>query len=254
MRYVALKIAYIGNIFYGSQIQPGKRTVEGDILSDLDKIGQHDPDLRMAGRTDRGVNAIGNVASLRTDFPDNGKLLSALNAVSSDVFYLAAADVDETFNPRHAEERTYRYVLNADELDVRLVKECAELFVGEHDFTNFCKMDDRSPVVNMISVTITESGNTIVIEFTADHFLWNMIRRIVAAIESVAKGKATKDDVKDALNGKAISFGLARPDALTLCDIVYDGVQFKRYDTFEKRLDERSFSISLEKMFYDSLK
>lgn len=254
MRHVAVKIAYLGNTFCGSQIQPGMRTVEGDIRSDLEKIDQHNIDLKMAGRTDRGVNALGNVASFKTDFKDNEKLLTALNAVSSDIFYIAIADVDGTFNPRHAVERKYRYILNTEGLNIRLAKECAELFIGEHDFTNFCKMDDRSPIVDVRSVTITEAERTLVIEFTADHFLWNMIRRIVAAIESVANGKSTMNDVKEALNGKPKSFGLARADALTLCNITYDKINFESFNTFKKRLDDRLFSISLENMFYNSLK
>lgn len=257
MRRVAVKTAYQGKDFHGSQIQPGKRTVEGDILSDLSLIHKRDGewfDLRMAGRTDRGVNALGNVAVFNTDFKDNGELLNALNAVSHGVFYRSAADVDGGFNPRHAEERVYRYIMPSDGIDVRKAKECASMFVGEHDFSRFSRTDERSPVVNMRGIEVCEAGDCIAVEFRADHFLWNMIRRIVPAIAAVGKGDSSPADVQRALDGEDISFGLARPDALTLCDVVYAGVSFRPAGPLGGRLEEKLFSLGLETEFYNRLK
>ena len=258
MRRVAIKIAYLGNEFAGSQIQPGMRTVEGDVIADMAAIGggnEKDIDMRCASRTDRGVNALGNVVVLNTSFNDDTVLLKALNAVSKGVFYRSIATVDNDFNPRHADERIYRYILPAAGIDERKAKECASLFEGEHDFVRFCKADDRGTVMNMRSVRLERNDNVFVIEFRSEYFLWNLIRRIVSAISSVGRGDSKIDDVVQALNGQQISFGVARPDALTLVDVVYKNIDFitPAADMFDRRVEEETFAWSLRKYFFDSL-
>jgi pseudouridylate synthase I len=248
MNRIAVKIAYLGSEFLGSQIQPGAKTVAGSILENLEKIQDIFPDLKLAGRTDKGVNALGNVAVFNTSV-DPVKMIKALNAVSSGIFYRSFAIVDENFNPRHANERIYRYTLDTDGLDIGMMKECSKLFEGEHDFKRFCKNDERSTVVNMRSITIDRN----VIEFRADHFLWNMIRRIVSAMVSVASGKSSLSDVKDALNGKNITFGVARGDALTLADVIYEGMEFTDVPEGGKRIREEMFRLSLTASFYNEL-
>ncbi|MCL2712004.1 MAG: tRNA pseudouridine(38-40) synthase TruA [Methanomassiliicoccaceae archaeon] len=258
MRRVAVKIAYLGGKFKGSQIQPKMRTVEGDVVSDLKKLSyadENDIDMKCASRTDKGVNALGNVIVFNTIFDNDAVLLKALNAVSEDIFYIAAASVNNGFNPRHATERIYRYTLPRDGIDIDLATKCASLFVGEHDFAMFCKADERPTKMRMRSVEIKDAFDNLTIEFKAEYFLWNMIRRIVAAISSVGHGNASLDDVKKALNGSRISFGIARSDALTLVDVIYDHIEFTAagQETLEQRKKEELFSLSLRKNFFDSL-
>ena len=79
--------------------------------------------------------------------------------------------------------------------------------------------------------------------------------KIVAAVVLVAKGERTMDDVKDALNGKDVNFGLARPDALTLTEVRYDYLKFnepsRKY--YDERIEEEIFADSIRKDFFDSL-
>jgi len=258
MRRVAVKIAYLGDEFVGSQIQPGHRTVEGDVLSDIMKIsglGADDIGLRCASRTDRGVNALGNVVVFNTTFEDNVVLLKALNAVSGGVFYRSAASVNDDLNPRHATERIYRYILPATGMDVNAAKECASLFEGEHDLIRFCRPDGKPTVINMRSVKIEKDDEFLIIEFRSEYFLWNLIRRIVSAISSVGSGNSSIDDVKRALNGEPITFGIARADALTLVDVVYDHVEFVTppTDMFRSRTDEESLRQRIRRTLFDSL-
>jgi len=256
MKRVAVKIAYFGDEFAGSQIQPGLRTVEGDALTDLKKIGtlgDNAIDLKAASRTDRGVNAIGNVIVFNTAFDDNAALLKALNAVSKGVFYRSIADVGKGFNPRHAKERVYRYILPSFGMDADSVRECASLFVGTHDFARFCKHDDRNTVIDMRSVTVDEDIGIFILEFRSEYFLWNQIRRMVAAISSVGWGDSGIRDVERALRGRDVSFGVARPDALTLMDIVYDNVSFVPAESLGPRAGEKRFELILRNMFLDSL-
>lgn len=258
MRYVAVKIAYTGEGFNGSQSQPHLRTVEGDIMRDLCEVCQISPvdvELRMAGRTDKGVNALGNVAVFNSDFTDLPTLLKALNANSERVFYRGYAEVGDDFNPRFADWREYEYVLPARGLDMDLVEECAGLFVGEHDFIRFCRPDGKDTVTKIDSIKVETDGKTVVLRFKARYFLWNMIRRISAAIVTVGRGKAEISKVIDALNGEEINFGLARADALTLTDTVYPDVDFIMVDgrTFSYRTDEETFRIGLRSRYYSSL-
>lgn len=258
-RRVAVKIAYIGAGFNGSQFQPGLRTVEGDILSDLVLIGGGRDaewfDLKCASRTDAGVNALGNVAVFNTAFGDDGELLKALNAVSKAVYYRAIAEVGGDFNPRWARSRIYKYVLRADGLDKDAAESCLRMFEGKHDFRNFCKYDGRPTEAEIDSASIEWDGDLAVIRFQARFFLWHQIRRIVAAVAAVGRGDASENDVRRALDGEELSFGAARADALTLVDVIYDGPGFYVPDgcILDGRIEEELFACSLRKLFFSSL-
>ena len=231
----------------------------GDIITDLERIsGGKDAewfDLKAAGRTDKGVNASDNVVVLNTTFDEDDELLKALNSVSKGIFYKCSVTVDEDFNPRFANSRTYRYVLPSEGIDFKIAKDCSQLFVGEHDFVRFCKADDKPTVIDLKTIDMELEGDRIVMTFTSQFFLWNMIRKIVAAIEAVGKGVRTMDDIRDALDGKEINFGLARPDALTLTEVRYDHLRFNdpsdRY--YSERLKEELFSQSIADDFLRSL-
>lgn len=254
----AVKIAYLGEHYAGSQIQPGYRTVEGDVLSALQlilKMTQDDLDLHLASRTDKGVNALGNVAVFNSCIEDPDVLLKALNAVSKGVFYRSITPVDEGFNPRYANVRQYRYILPSFGMNLAAMKDCAALFVGEHDLARFCKYDGKPTVITLDSVDVRKEGDLIVIDFSARYYLWNMIRRIVAAMMSVGRGDSEISDIQKALDGEDITFGLARPDALTLLDVRYDGLEFivTSQDMFDNRVREEMFRNSLKELFFTSL-
>jgi tRNA pseudouridine38-40 synthase len=254
----AVKIAYLGECFSGSQIQPGFRTVGGDVLSDLKiitKMSDEDIDLKFASRTDKGVNALGNVAVFNSNIEDRDVILRALNAVSKDVFYRSIAFVDDGFNPRFADLRRYRYVLRSDGMDVPAIRNCADLFVGEHDFVRFCKPDGKPTTALLNSIDVRKEDGAIVLDFTARYFLWNMVRRIVAAIMSVGRGDSSLSDVKDVLGGKDMTFGIARPDALTLTDVHYKNIEFvtPSADILDRRIEEEMFKDKLKSMFFASL-
>lgn len=221
-----MKIAYEGRGFKGSQRQPRVRTVEGEVLralKEIEAIGSvEEARFATASRTDKGVNALGNVIAFDTAFV-KGELLGALNAVSPSVHFYALAQVPSTFNVRRARERWYRYLLSGEGLDYLRVKEAGALFEGRHDFRNFCKVDVRETVKTLREVKTLRAGKFMVIDFRAQDFLWNMIRRMVAAMEEVGKKKAALDEVKASLmNKEPRTFGLAPPERLTLMDVEYE--------------------------------
>ncbi len=224
----AVKLAYDGRAFMGSQRQPGERTVESETIRALKSIGAIESvagsHLRFASRTDRGVSALGNVAAFTTSFPQ-GPLLQALNAAADDVYFHAVARVPESFSPRRAKGRWYRYLLPDDGLDLARVQECASVLGGRHDFARFCKADGRS-TVKTLEVTVFPVGEFVVIDLRAREFLRNMVRRLVAAMSEVGKGRVEVGEVQAALAGKDVSFGLAPAEYLTLMDIDY-GFEFQ---------------------------
>ena len=258
-RRVAVKIAYLGKLFSGSQIQPEQNTVEGQVISDLVTTGNGRPsewfDLKVASRTDAGVNALGNVIVFNTAFQNNETLLRALNAVSKNVYYKSAADVDENFNPRYANIRSYRYVVTYKNADVEKMRECSKIFLGYHDFKRFCKYDGKPTDTELTRVSVIEENGAVFLEFESRFFLWNMIRRISAAIIEVGRGRATIEEVKEVLDGKEGTFGLGRANALTLTDVVYNGLEFEEYrsEPLESKSGELLTAAELEAGFYRSI-
>ena len=105
------------------------------------------------------------------------------------------------------------------------------------------------------SIDVSEEGDLLVLTYRARYFLWNMVRRTAAAISSVASGRSSVDDVRAALEGGDSNFGIARPDALTLTDVRYDGIDFtpSGSEVLSSRVSEGIFSSGLASSFYRSL-
>ncbi|MDI6917322.1 MAG: tRNA pseudouridine(38-40) synthase TruA [Thermoplasmatales archaeon] len=230
---VALKFAYDGKSFFGYARQPKLRTVENEIINAFEKTKIVYENFGSASRTDRGVSALGNVVAFNTDF--TGDIVSALNANVSDIWFYGIAKTDESFNPRYAKERWYRYFLFNSGADVDKMKKASKLFAGVHDFTNFARIENRNPVRKINSLKIKEKGNFIIIDIRAESFLWSMVRRIVSALEKVGKKEIKIDVIKDALETrKRFDFGSAKPEGLILIDVRY-GFDFET----DKRAMER---------------
>jgi len=155
MPTVRLDIAYDGSRFSGWAAQPGLRTVEGELQTALETILRQEVSLTAAGRTDTGVHAWGQVASFAASgHPERG-LARRLNGVlPRDIAVTAATAAPDGFDARRdARSRTYCYRILAREspspfeegralwwphrLDAAALDACAELIVGEHDFTAF---------------------------------------------------------------------------------------------------------------------
>jgi len=262
MKRVAVKIAYLGDEFSGSQIQPASRnlrTVQGEILEKLlliDHVPEDRIDLKFASRTDAGVSALGNVVTFYTEFTDNMVLLKAINSVSRGVYYRAITDVPDDFNPRVAAKRYYRYTYPSHNIDFDSFAEAAKLFEGHHDFQRFAKNETgRSTVMAIDSVDVRLDGDLITVDFCADFYLWNMIRRIMAAVIEVGKGMTDCEDLKRKLAGEDGTFGLAKPDGLTLTDVTYDDVVFECSERcpYERNLRRDLYLDGLRLSFHKSL-
>ncbi|MDG6219856.1 MAG: tRNA pseudouridine(38-40) synthase TruA [Candidatus Thermoplasmatota archaeon] len=248
MKHLAVKYAYLGEAFHGSQRQPDVRTVEGEVIRALHEIGAIEDadtsDFRSAGRTDRGVSALGNVSSFHSEM-DPQKLFPALSAVARDVFPRGWAEVGPDFNPRKAKGRWYRYMLRYDGQVVSRMSEAARLFVGYHDFTNFAKIEEgKDPRRRVESVAIRLLNPNIVIDVTGESFLWNMVRRMASALSMVGLGECEMEDVRLALEGPPpVVFPPLPPQGLILMDVAYNFSFTPVKGGAEDRLREQLFEL-----------
>lgn len=256
---VALKIAYDGSGFHGFQRQPERLTVEGEIVRALAAIGAvSSPRLcgyRSSSRTDRGVSALGNVISFRTDFPPHS-LCSALNSEMCDIWAISAVQVPEDFHPRAARQRWYRYYLPKSGQDVALLREFADRFVGVHDFSGYARKDDRNPMRKIDSIDVSNSGSFLILDFKAESFLWNMVRRIVWVLHEGSSGRMSSDSIGPEAAEEIRRIGLAPADKLLLMD-VNCGIDFppdeKASVGIVREIERRRQKASLDLLFSDNL-
>ncbi len=207
-----LKFAYDGTKFYGYQRQKNLPTVEGEILKVLRKYGIAE-NLRSASRTDRGVSALGNVIQITTDMEPR-KIIGILNSNLQWIYFHSFAPQD--INPRHAEKRWYRYHLYDLGYNLDALRKAANIFKGEHDFRYFTRAR-KNTVIRIEDIKIEKQGHIILIDFYARNYLWNLIRRIVAAMEKYALGFEFGEEVFE----RKFNFGLAPPEPLILMDVQY---------------------------------
>ena len=266
MKRTALKIGYIGTNFHGFQRQPNLRTVEEELIYHLRKLDYID-DLkksrfRIAGRTDAGVHSLGNVISFQSQ--KEVRVNEINNSLPDDIQILAKAPVRYAFKPRYAQMRHYRYLLFED-LDINKLNECAELFKGTHNFTNFTKRFQKTTTRTIEDIKITrvnlddyhkkefpnlhETLSPIFVDIYGESFLWNMVRKMMRVFVDVAKGKMTLDEVEKLLNPKKDEprayIKVMEPYYLILMNIQYDGIKF-RYDDYACERFRRNLVDSLE--------
>jgi tRNA pseudouridine38-40 synthase len=198
-----LTLEYDGTGFRGWAAQPGLRTVERDVRAALSTVFPEWSQLGVAGRTDAGVHATGQVVSVEVDRgPPVERAAAALNAeLPDDVAITAAEEAPPDFHARHsARARSYRYRIwrrrtpspferrrswwVARPLDEDGLAAAAALLVGEHDFRAFTPTETQ----HEIFVRVVESacwhrrGDALELELTADSFLRHMVRTLVGTM------------------------------------------------------------------------
>lgn len=198
-----LTFEYDGTGFRGWAAQPGERTVESELRQALDEVFPRWETLAVAGRTDTGVHALGNVASVEVGGgPPVDRVVEALNAaLPDDVAVLRASEEAADFHARFsARSRSYRYRIwrlrerSAFEhrrswwfshpLDLTRLEAAANALVGEHDFRAFTPTDSQHEVFVRVVQTArwAEDGGVLCFEITADSFLRHMVRALVGTM------------------------------------------------------------------------
>ncbi len=252
MRKVALKIAYIGSNFSGFQRQADVPTVEGEIIKALQEIElietPDDSGFSIAGRTDKGVHALGNVVAFRSE---NEIRINQINkALPSEVQVIAKAPVHFGFRPRYALRRYYRYILaDFEGLDIAKMQIASEYMVGTHNFINFSKRSERNPIRTVEVINISKNGKTIIIDVVGQSFLWKMVRKMIMALYQCGKGEINPKMILNYLNPD-FSHGLKPMPAsgLILMDVEYKNLKFL-YDKYAVDLFISTLKEEFEETF-----
>ncbi|QSZ67315.1 tRNA pseudouridine(38-40) synthase TruA [Methanofollis aquaemaris] len=223
---LAFRIGYWGDEFFGSQVQPEVRTVEGDVAEVCRRLGLFDDPrearFSFAGRTDRGVHAAGQVCAFTTAEPE--RAVAALRyELPADIWTTGWAEVDDWFSPRkEATARTYRYFFDEHPGDTALMDLAAEAFLGEHDFTLLSRRSERNPVRRVHAARVFDEDDFCVFEVTAESFLWNMVRCMASALAAVGRGDENPGWIEEILRGEGERRLPAAPSGgLILADVAY---------------------------------
>ncbi|MGN6216142.1 MAG: tRNA pseudouridine(38-40) synthase TruA [Solirubrobacterales bacterium] len=243
MPTVRLDIEYDGAGFRGWAKQPGLRTVQGELETALATVLREAVELTVAGRTDTGVHARGQVASFIAATEPPGDLMRRLNGIGpDDVAVTAAGVVADGFDARRdATARTYRYRLLArsapspfelgkalwwpHRIDREALDACAAELVGSHNFTAFTptQTDHVRFERNVLEARWESEGDVLVFLVTADAFMRNMVRVLVGTQLEVASGRRSVENFAQLLQGapRTEAGDTAPPHGLYLESVVY---------------------------------
>jgi tRNA pseudouridine38-40 synthase len=245
-RMLRLLMAYDGTGFRGWARQGDStvRTVEGVLTDRLEEVLREPIKLSVAGRTDAGVHARGQVASFPTSSSLAAtKIQSALNsALSPEVVVREVSDAPDSFDARFsATARIYRYLIDTaphadpftgrfawhrpEPLSVERMRRAARPLIGEHDFASFCRLPGkgRSTVRRLEKASVRREGELVSFGFRANAFLHQMVRSLVGTLVAVGDGRLEPESTLDILaaGDRSAARRLAPPHGLVLEKVLY---------------------------------
>ena len=240
---VKFTIKYKGTNYSGWQIQKKQSTIQGELKKAF-QILFPDQEINIigSGRTDAGVHAFGQVASVH--LPENielDKIFKSINGIIPNDIYISNYQIlDENFNARYsAKYRMYKYYIRKefspfhsdtawyikDYIDYQKLQECTDLLKGEHTFITLSK---NNPDIINKTCFVYESfwqkhNNELIYTIKANRFLHHMVRFIVGTSIEVAKSKLMKDDFFQMINNCSTKSPIcAPPKGLFLYEVLYD--------------------------------
>ena len=241
-----LEIEYEGTRYRGWQIQPGAKTVQGELIAAARELFAAKTEIGGSGRTDSGVHAVGQIAHLRVEEVKENltpkQIQFAFNdLLPHDINVKKVSNAPDNFNARHdAFARYYLYQISTrrtafaknlvwwikDTLNVAEMQECAELLKGKNNFQSFCEIEagkKYSTVVQVESSEVFTDGDLICFRIGASNFLWKMVRRITGMLAEVGRGNYSVRDFERLLKFKsdAAAKFTAPPSGLFLEKVLY---------------------------------
>ena len=221
--HLALLLAYDGSAYRGWQVQPGAPTIQGALTEALRPLAGAGVRVTGASRTDSGVHALGQVASVTTERPLSAAVTqAALNArLPRDVRVVAARAVASGFDARRsARLKRYGYLLwrapvpspfllryawhVCEPLNVAAVRAALAPLRGKHDFSAFqaAAGRDRLPLCRVRAVRLVERGSLLAVVVSADAFLHHMVRNIVGSLLEVGRDRRPPGWIAEVLAGR----------------------------------------------------
>ena len=223
MRNIKLVIEYDGKEYKGWQKQPDRLNIQGEIEKALETITSEKVELIGSGRTDAGVNALGQVANFKTNSKlQIEKFPYAINSlIKKSIRIKLAEEVDENFHSRYTcKRKTYQYTIDNSEqgtaiyrnmryhFPIRLneskMNEAVKFLIGTYDFKSFkaSGTSSKSSVRTIYDAKVWREEDLVKIELTGNGFLYNMIRIIAGTLLEVGEGKHEPIDVKKILDAQ----------------------------------------------------
>lgn len=221
-----LEIAYDGTNYGGWQVQPNVLSIQSVLENALQTILRQEISLIGSGRTDAGVHAIGQIAHFRySNEIDIPRLFYSLNTLIPEEIRIRGIEcTSDSFHAQHsAISKCYRYHLSLNtvqdpfrrlyswhirkKLNLAAIEEACSYLLGIHDFTCFANEADqgtaaRDPIRNMLQATIRQDEHGAYLEFSADGFLYKMVRNIVGTLVEIGSGSRLAVDIPYLLASK----------------------------------------------------
>ena len=247
MRNLLFKIAFDGSVFHGWQQQENATSVQGELKKAWERLTGEIPNIIGCSRTDAGVHANEYFFNVRTEssipvekFP---VALSSANLPKEIAIY-SCEEVDYEFNARFdCVKKEYEYVIENTQIaspflykralnhkyniNVELMNEAAQHFVGTHDFSAFCAADAqvKSKVRTIYSASVIREGDLVKFRVCGNGFLYNMVRIMAGTLIYVNDGKIKSEDIPGIIKMRdRKKAGItAIPDGLYLNKVYYGG-------------------------------
>jgi tRNA pseudouridine38-40 synthase len=232
VRNIKLTLQYDGTDFCGLELQPGKRSIRGEIEKALSKLFKAKVKVISSSRTDSGVHALQNVVNFKfkNSIPVS-RIPSAMNSIlPEDIRILKAEAKAKDFNSRYAaKSKEYEYLIYngkilspahrkfvwhvKPKLDLTAMRKAAKILVGKYDFSSFCasRSDDKDFVKKIYKLSIHkrkisiwggEKLEVISFQIKGNGFLYKMVRNMVGTLVEVGLGKRSVSDIRKILSAK----------------------------------------------------
>lgn len=224
MKNFKMVLCYDGSRYNGWQKQGNTaHTLQETLERILEEIAGTDTEVFGSGRTDAGTHALGQTANFHMDWKqDTEALRGAINArLPEDIGVCALEEVDDRFHARlHAKAKRYVYTIWTgdmppvfwrkysfwcrERLDEEAMRQAASVFVGTHDFKSFCanKRMKKSTVRTIYDISLRKEGQRLILSFTGNGFLYQMVRILMGTLLEVGEGKRKPSDMAEILAAK----------------------------------------------------
>ena len=237
-------IQYKGTNYHGWQIQKNAYTIQGELKKAFDiLLPSNNSNIIGSGRTDSGVHAYNQIASVKLPPTlDLDKFFSSVNGIiNNDIHVKSYEEVDNDFNARFsATFRSYKYYINQKyspfkkkiswfinhEIDLKLLNNCADALLGEHDFSSLSK--NNPEVKNKVCIIYEsfweQSKNNLIYHVKANRYLHHMVRFIVGTSIEISKSNFSFEDFMSLINNQSTSIHpiCAPAKGLFLSEVLYD--------------------------------
>jgi tRNA pseudouridine38-40 synthase len=201
------RLFYLGDYYYGSQLQPGLKTVQGELIDALHSWSKEEHSkqtVQLSGRTDRGVHSFGQLVQITTNKHLN---INQVNKhLPEDIILWAKTKAPEGFRPRSSVlMRHYRYYLGSlwKNIDQNQIREGISLLIGSKDFNMLSKPDERrNTITTVLNIAIGEDAGIKFLDVFGTSFLWKFVRKTVTLLTAIGLQQMEPEVILEVLQGQ----------------------------------------------------